>query len=119
MKNDTNTTIKELKDVFQEFVDERKWQKYHHPKDLAEAICIEAAELLEVFQWRKPQEFKKWLKNSSSYQHAEEELADIIMYCLSLSNVMNLDITKAVMKKLKKDRKKYPIEKFKGKAHLE
>lgn len=119
MKKDSETTIQELKDIFKNFVYERKWQKYHHPKDLAESICIEAAELMELFQWVTPEEALSWKENSSKVKLVGEELADIIMYCLSMANSMKIDVAEAVASKLGKDRIKYPPEKYQGKAHLQ
>jgi hypothetical protein len=71
---DTETTVKELKIAVNEFVHERDWEKYHNPKDIAESICIEAAELLQLFQWIKPEEL-------ASYQdlYKEGKLAQTIL----------------------------------------
>jgi len=117
-KNDENVTIGELKVSVKKFVDERRWEKFHNPKDLAEAICIEAAELLEQFQWVTPDEAYSWKNIPSKTRHIAEELADIIIYCLSMANTMKIDVTKAVISKLKKNEAKYPVDKFFGKAHV-
>jgi hypothetical protein len=61
-KNDGNTVVEELIDNIRGFLKERDWEKYHNPKDLAESICIEAAELLQIFQWVKPEESEQFLK---------------------------------------------------------
>jgi len=118
MKKDSETTIQELKELFRNFVHEREWEKYHHPKDLAESICIEAAELLELFQWFTPDEALCWKDKPSKVKRIGEELADIIMYCLGMANTMKIDVAEAVANKLEKDRTKYPAETYRGKAHL-
>jgi NTP pyrophosphatase (non-canonical NTP hydrolase) len=117
-RNDGNTTIKELKNNVREFIRERKWEKFHNPKDLAEAICIEAAELLEIFQWVSPEEALSWRNVLSKADRMKEEIADIFIYCLSMANVMGIDITEAVKDKIKQNEAKYPVKKYYGKAQL-
>jgi NTP pyrophosphatase (non-canonical NTP hydrolase) len=111
---DDNTTIKELKKLVIAFRDERDWKKYHNPKDLAVSMSIEAAELLELFQWKTVDEIKEMLKSNEKYQKVCEELADVIVYCIDLADAINADISEVVNKKLEHNRKKYPIEKSKG-----
>ena len=118
MKNDSNTTMGELKGKVRKFIHERDWERYHNPKDVAESICIEAAELLEIFQWITPQQATEWKEEPSKVRRVEDELADIIVYCLSMANTMRIDVTKVVTRKLKSNEMKYPVEKFYGKAHL-
>ena len=118
MRNDRTTTVEELKVKVRKFVHDRAWEKYHNPKDLAESICIEAAELLELFQWITPDEALSWKDVPSKVKHIEEELADIIIYSLSMANTMRIDVTKVVARKLERNEMKYPIEKYRGKAHL-
>jgi len=117
--SDVCTNIGELKNKVGKFVKERKWERYHNPKDLAESICIEAAELLERFQWIPPQETLTWKDNPSKVDAIKEEVADIIIYCLSLANVMNIDLAETVLKKLETNERKYPANKYRGKAFLE
>ena len=117
-KNDGNTLVKELRQSVREFLSEREWEKYHNPKDLAESICIEAAELLQIFQWIKAEESKRFKNDPSKVQRIKEELADIVIYCLSMANTLNLDLTRAVLNKIEQNKKKYPIDLYKGKAHL-
>lgn len=116
---DYRTTIQELKELVRDFVVERDWLKYHNPKDLAEAICIEAAELLEVFQWASPEETLSWKDDRSKLSRVEEELADVVIYCLSMANVMGIDISNAVVEKVKENAAKYPADKYRGRARLE
>jgi len=102
-------TIEDLKKEFIKFRDERNWKQFHTPKDLAVSISLEA---LELFQWKSKDEELKVPK-----EKIEEELADVFMYCISMSDVLNIDLKEAVIKKLKKNHEKYPVEKVKGKTN--
>ncbi|WP_455278149.1 nucleotide pyrophosphohydrolase [[Eubacterium] cellulosolvens] len=112
--NDNICTFQQMKETIKNFVIERDWIKYHTPRNLAESICIESAELLEIFQWSLKDNHKK--KNSNIFQNSniKDELADIFIYCISLSNTLEIDITQTILKKIGKNKKRYPIEKFKG-----
>jgi len=116
--SDDCTSIGSLKENVGKFVKDREWEKFHNPKDLAEAICIEAAELLEVFQWTSSDEAVRQIGDTSKLERIEEELADVLVYCLSLANVTGIDLAKAVVNKLNKNSAKYPLEKYRGRAHL-
>ena len=118
MERDSEATVQELRELVREFIHERNWEKYHNPKNLAEAICIEGAELLEVFQWFSPEEASSWKSVPSKLKRIREELADIFIYCLSMANVMDIDITEAVASKIKQNEKKYPLGRYYGKARL-
>jgi len=113
---DKEITIEELRKLVIKFRDEREWKKYHNPKDLAISTSIEAAELLEMFQWKTDDEIKELLKNKEKYEKVCEELADIIIYCLDMSEIIDADISEIVKKKLEHNAKKYPVEKAKGSA---
>jgi len=105
--------ITELQQVVVDFRDERDWEQFHNPKDLATAIAIEASELQEKFLWKSKEESYEIGKNDPD---VADEMADIIAYVLSLAEVCNIDIAKAVLNKVEKNKKKYPVEKAKGKA---
>ncbi len=111
---DQDTTLKNLKDLITTFRDERGWKKYHNPKDLAISISIEANELLEIFQWKSIEEIENILNDKNIKEKVEDELADIIIYSLSLADILSSDVSTIVARKVEKNRKKYPIEKFKG-----
>ena len=111
-------TISELSTEVEHFVKERKWEKYHNPKDLAEGICIEASELLEIFLWRDPKEASELIDDPIKFKEVEEEVADVMIYCLSLANSIQIDLTKAILHKLELNKKKYPAEEYCGKARL-
>ena len=114
MMSDKETSIWQLKARVKKFVDDRDWQKYHKPKNLAMSIAIEASELMELFQWVDENEIDAITKNHEKLTSLEEELADIMVYCLSLANVINIDISRAIIKKIDKNERKYPAEQFKG-----
>jgi dCTP diphosphatase len=103
-ERDTETTIQELKDLIAKFSEERDWGRHHTPKNLALSISIEAAELLEHFQWEEYHQEDK--------EAMAAELADILAYVFNFANVMDIDIATSFRKKLKKIEKKYPVETF-------
>ena len=114
MTGDEKTTIEDLKNLVKQFIEDRDWGKYHNAKDVAISITIEASELLEVFQWVRDDELEKVLVDSEKRDSTEDELADVLIYCLSLANVTNIDVARAVRAKIEKNKKKYPIEAVKG-----
>lgn len=106
-KSDQITTIQEIKDEIDIFVKERNWNKFHNPKNLSMSIAIEASELMEIFQWLSFDE--AWnINNSDENIHVQEELSDVIIYCLSLANQLDIDIATAIEDKLGKNAIKYP-----------
>ena len=113
-KNDKNTTLEFLKIKAQEFVNEREWGKFHSPKNLAMSIAIEAAELMEVFQWLTVSESIGSLKKEETIDKIREELSDVMVYCISLANTSGIDITESILEKMRKNDLKYPAEKYKG-----
>jgi len=111
---DQITTISKLKERVDKFIKEREWSKYHKPKDLAISIAIESTELLELFQWLGDNEIEAMIHDSMKLKEIESELADILIYCLSLSNVIGTDLSKIVVRKINENEEKYPVEKTKG-----
>ncbi len=108
---DRTTSIQELKDLVAEFVDERDWRQFHSPKNLSMSIAIEAAELMEIFQW--PDAGEPLDRRQRDKLH--EELADVVIYCLSLANATGTDLSAAVRDKVARNAAKYPADKFRGK----
>jgi len=94
------------------FRDARDWAQFHNPKDVAISLSLEAAELLEHFQWKNPAEIEKHIKTNKS--EISEELADVLYWVLLLSHDLKIDPLAALAKKLKKNARKYPISKAKG-----
>jgi dCTP diphosphatase len=104
MKRDDETTIQELKDLVAQFRDERGWSKHHQPRNLAVSIAVEAAELLEHFQWGEYSTHDK--------QEVADELADILLYCFNLAGTLDIDVATAYRDKLERAKKKFPTEIF-------
>ena len=105
---------KKVKSEIRKFVDERDWEQFHTPKNLSMALSVEASELLEIFQWQKADEDKN--ANKKQKEMIKDEIADIFYYLVRISDKLNIDIEKALIKKMKKNRKKYPKRLVKGKA---
>lgn len=114
MHTDDRTTLSDLKSLIAAFVHEREWEKFHTPKNLSMSIAIEAAELMEHFQWLDQLRPAAVRKNPKMLRRVEDEVADIMAYCLSLANALQFDMSKAVTRKLKKNRSKYPVQRYKG-----
>lgn len=102
-----------LKKRIVEFRDARDWKQFHNPKDLALSLVLEAGEVMEHFQWKNSKEIEEYVRKHK--EEIGEELADVFYWVLLMSNDLNIDISKALEKKLKKNEEKYPIEKAKGK----
>lgn len=100
--------IHQLTEVLRKFRDERDWAQFHNAKDLAMALNIEAAELLEVFLWKTPEQ--------ADISSVKEELADVIAFALLLADKYDLDVKQIVLEKMEKNALKYPVEKSKGSA---
>jgi NTP pyrophosphatase (non-canonical NTP hydrolase) len=106
--------IKRITERIKQFRDERNWLQFHNHKDLALSLIIEAAELLEHFQWKTLQEANEHgLKNR---KEISEEIADVAMYLFELADNLNIDLSKAIEEKLDKNALKYPVEKSKNSA---
>ena len=90
-----------IEKIVDDFVSERDWHQYHTADNLSKSIIIEAAELLECFQW----------EDEYNFEHACEELADVFIYCFQLSAFLKVDIKKMISNKMKKNIKKYPVGK--------
>lgn len=91
------------------FRDDRSWKQFHNPKDLAISINLEAAELLEIFQWSADD-----LICAEKLDKVREELADVLNYCILLADAYNLDLDEIVLEKVKRNEEKYPVEKAYG-----
>ena len=106
--------IKQLTEKIKKFRDERDWSQFHNHKDMAISLAIEAAELLEHFQWKTLDETNKHAEDSKD--EISEELADIAMYLFELSDNLGIDLSQAIEAKLAKNNQKSPIHKAKALA---
>jgi NTP pyrophosphatase (non-canonical NTP hydrolase) len=117
MKSDKTVSVETLKSMLRQFRDRRNWAKFHDPKNLAEAISIEASELLELFLWKKPEEIETLLKLDKSFKiEVENELADIFCFALNFANSLDLDVSTIVKRKIGRNAKRYPVSKSRGNA---
>ncbi len=105
---DTQTNIQEIKDLVKRFQESRGWGKSHSPKNLAMSISIEAAELMEIFQWVSMEEAWK-VRSSDEFEHLQEELADVLIYCMSLANQLDIDVAAAIEDKMHKNALRFPV----------
>lgn len=104
--------IKDLVAKINKFVQEREWSQFQKPKDLAISLALESAEVLEHFQWKNGDELTAYLAKNKN--ELGEELADVFVYLLELSQSVGVDLVEATHKKIAKNALKYPIEKAKG-----
>ena len=93
-------------DRIRRFTEERDWDQFHSPANLAKSISIEANELLECYQW----------SDDADIEHVKEELADVIVYCQNMLDKLGLDVDEIVNSKMAKNEAKYPVEKARGSA---
>jgi dCTP diphosphatase len=111
---DDQTTIADLRARVEAFVAERDWAQFHSPKNLSMAIAIEAAELMEHFQWLTIEESESLVEGGATRVQVIDELADVLIYCLSLANALNLDLSEAIVRKLSHNARKYPADEYRG-----
>lgn len=98
------------------FRDGRDWGQFHNPKDLAISISREAAELLEVFQWKNPEEVTALVRDPQGHREVSWEMADILILLISLADILGTDLVKAALEKLQENERKYPVERARGSA---
>ena len=98
-----------INEIVKKFRDDREWSQFHNPKDLAISLSIEAAELLECFQWKSSAEAEK-----NNYQDIKYEMADVAIYLLLMCDKMGINLLDAVEEKMKLNETKYPVEKARG-----
>ena len=110
---DKDITVEELKVKVKKFCEDRDWDQFHNPKELAIGISTEANELLQIFRFKSEEDMKS-LINSKKKTEIEEELADVLYFVLRFAQMNNIDLSTAVNNKIEKNNKKYPLEKAKG-----
>jgi NTP pyrophosphatase (non-canonical NTP hydrolase) len=98
------------------FRDRRDWRQFHHPKDLAISIALEAAELLEHFQWKTPDEAARYLRLRRNRDRVAAEMADVLILLISLADVLGEDLVAAARRKLRINDRKYPVARARGTA---
>lgn len=101
--------LEALQRRLREFAAARQWQPYQTPKNLAMAMVVEAAELVEIFQWLTPEESEAIAADPARHQHLGEEIADVLLYLVQIADHSGVDIAEAVEKKLAKNAQKHPV----------
>src|SRR4051812_16547964 len=112
--SDNETTVAELRKLVADFVAEREWSQFHAPKNVSMALAIEAAELMEHFQWLTAEDSRDLAHDPEKLAAVAEELADVIGYSFALANELGLDVSSAIRAKMLKNAEKYPAEKYRG-----
>ena len=111
---DERTTIHELRQLVDHFVSQRDWHQFHTPKNLAISLSIEAAELLEHFQWIDASESRAVAQDAARLAAVGEELADVACYTLAMANELGIDLSQAIRDKMVKNAQKYPADEYRG-----
>jgi len=111
---DAQTTLAQLRQLVDDFVAERDWRQFHSPKNVSMALAIEAAELMEHFQWLTPEESRTVAAQPDKLAAVGEELADVLCYALALANELGIDVATAMRAKMVKNCQKYPAAEFRG-----
>ena len=112
IQKEDQQSLSELQSMIRKFCDDRDWDQFHNPKDLSISLALEAAEVLEHFQWKNIDEMAK--HSVENKDAIAEELADVLYWVLLLSNKLGIDLISAFEGKMKKNERKYPIDKAKG-----
>ncbi|HVT30305.1 MAG TPA: nucleotide pyrophosphohydrolase [Lacipirellulaceae bacterium] len=112
--SDATTTVAELRKLIADFVAERDWSQFHSPKNVSMALAIEAAELMEHFQWLTTEASRQLADEPEKLAAVGDELADVIGYSFALANELGLDVSNAIRAKMLKNAQKYPADKFRG-----
>jgi NTP pyrophosphatase (non-canonical NTP hydrolase) len=108
--------ITKLKNRVSSFVNERDWGQFHSPKNIAMALSVESSEILEHFQWMTENDSRELSSetNNEVWSEVKDEVADVFVYLLRLSDLLNIDLQEAIDTKMEKNAKKYPVEKSRG-----
>ncbi len=111
---DAQTSVAQLRELVRRFVAERQWEQFHSPKNLAMSLAIEAAELMEHFQWLTAEQSRAVAEQPERLAAVGEELADVLCYALAMANQLGLDVSDAIERKMVKNAQKYPAEEYRG-----
>jgi NTP pyrophosphatase (non-canonical NTP hydrolase) len=112
--SDANTTVAELRKIVADFVAERDWSQFHSPKNVSMALSIEAAELMEHFQWLTTEASRRLADDPQKLADVGEELADVVGYSFALANELGIDLSQAIRAKMIKNAQKYPADQYRG-----
>ena len=113
--DDASSSVAELRKLVADFVAQRDWSQFHAPKNISMTLAIEAAELMEHFQWISPEASREIPHDPDTLAAVGEELSDVFGYTLAMANELGIDISTAFRAKMVKNAEKYPAEEFRGK----
>jgi dCTP diphosphatase len=113
---DNDTTVADLRQRVAGFVSARAWEQFHTPKNLSVAIAIEAAELMEHFQWLTVEQAVDAVQDEAKRSAVADELADVLIYGISLANALGVDVSTVVLAKLDRNEDRFPVEEWRGRA---
>ncbi len=108
--------IKKLQKRVVDFRNKRGWKQFHRPKDMALSLTLEAAEVLEHFQWKDEKEIEQYLEKAKNKKALAEEICDVLFWILTMAHDLKIDIPKSFEQKMKKNERRYPVAKVKGKS---
>jgi NTP pyrophosphatase (non-canonical NTP hydrolase) len=111
---DSSTTLATLREAVQRFAEERAWEPFHSPKNLAMGMAVETAELMEHFLWVDCGESRRTADDPHRREQIADEMADVACYLLNLANVLGIDLSDAILAKIAKNAIKYPVEPYRG-----
>jgi NTP pyrophosphatase (non-canonical NTP hydrolase) len=111
---DATTTVAELRQLVADFVAERDWSQFHSPKNVSMALAIEAAELMEHFQWITTEASRRIADDPAKLAAVAEEIADVVGYSMALANELGIDLSSTIRAKMIKNAQKYPADQFRG-----
>ena len=106
--------ISKIKNILRKFSSDRDWDQFHNPKNLVMALSVETAELVEIFQWLNERQSKITHLSDQDRLRIKEEMADILIYLIQISDKLDINLEKVVLEKIKLNEKKYPIDISKG-----
>lgn len=113
-KDDSDTTVRELQDEVRRFCEERDWDRFHTPKDLAIGIATEAAELLEIFRFKDEAQCRAAIADPERGRDVRDELSDVLYFVLRFAQMNGIDLTASLRAKIASDAERYPADAFRG-----
>jgi NTP pyrophosphatase (non-canonical NTP hydrolase) len=114
LDSDATTTVAELRQLVADFVAQRDWSQFHSPKNVSMALAIEAAELMEHFQWLTTEASRRMVDEPEKLAAIGEEIADVVGYSFALANELGIDLSSAIRAKMVKNAVKYPADQYRG-----
>lgn len=109
-------TLNDLQRELRDFAEQRDWQPFHTPKNLVMALTGEVGELAELFQWLTPEESSGVMDTPEQADRVRDEVADVFAYLLQIADVLDIDLVAALRSKMRRNERKYPVERAKGRA---